>query len=59
MGQDIVTKLLSEVRESITRIESSASDTYELAVLHRALAHLWSAHDELLALSTRRWGQGR
>ena len=57
MGQDLVTKLLSGVRESIARLESSANDSYELAVLHRALAHLWSAHDELMALSTRRPGR--
>lgn len=59
MGQDILAKVLSVVRESIAHIESSATDTYELAVLHRALAHLWSAHDELDSLSNRRWGQNR
>lgn len=59
MGQDILTKLLSVVRASITRIEASADDSDELATLHRALAHLWSAHDELEALSTRRWARGR
>jgi len=55
----MLTRLLSGVRESIARLELSANDSYELAVLHRALAHLWSAHDELMALSTRRWGAGR
>jgi hypothetical protein len=58
VGQDIVTKLLWVVRESIVHIQSTATDSYELAVLRRALAHLWSAHDELEALSTRRWGRG-
>jgi hypothetical protein len=58
VGQDLLAKLLSGVRESIARLELSANDSYELAVLHRTLAHLWSAHDELMALSTRRWGQG-
>jgi hypothetical protein len=59
VGQDNLAKLLSVVRDSISRLESSATNTDELRVLHRALAHLWSAHDELEALSTRRWGQSR
>lgn len=56
MGQDIVARLLAVVRDSITRLESSATDSWERAVLQRALAHLWSAHDELDALSTRPLG---
>jgi DNA-binding XRE family transcriptional regulator len=60
MGQDQLAQLLAVMRESITRIESSATSSAQLLVLQRALAHLWSAHDELEALSTRRrWGHGR
>ena len=58
MGQDILTKLLQVVRESIVHVRATASDSFEQAVLQRALAHLWSAHDELEALSTRRPRRG-
>jgi hypothetical protein len=58
MVQDIVTRLLSAVRESIARLAASAEEPWELAVLRRALAHLCSAQDELDALSTRRLGRG-
>jgi hypothetical protein len=57
MGQDTVTRLLAVVRASIAQLEESATESWERAVLQRALAHLWSAHDELDALSTRRLGR--
>jgi hypothetical protein len=59
MGQDIVNWLLSAVRDAIARLETFASDPRERVMLQRALAHLWSAHDELDALSTRRPGRRR
>jgi hypothetical protein len=59
MGQDIINWLLSAVRDAIARLERFANDPRERAVLQRALAHLWSAHDELDALSTKRLGRRR
>ena len=59
MRQDIVNWLLLAVRQVITRLETFASDPRERALLQRALAHLWSAHDEIDALSTRPLGRRR
>jgi hypothetical protein len=46
MSQDTVTMMMMLIRESIDQLQTSASAAPDRAVT-RALAHLWSAHDEL------------
>ncbi len=46
MSQDVVTMMMTAIRESIARVQTSAGAQPDRAMT-RVLAHLWSAHDEL------------
>ncbi len=46
MSQDVVTMMMTAIRDSIARVQTSAGAEPDRA-LTRVLAHLWSAHDEL------------
>jgi hypothetical protein len=54
MAQDDLTKLMAAVRASIARLTESRLT--EERPITRALAHLWSAHDELELLMRDRVG---
>lgn len=54
MARQDLLKLMVAVRESIERL--SQSPLAEERTLARALAHLWSAHDELELLANERLG---
>jgi hypothetical protein len=51
MSQETIAQLIRAVKESIARAEASKSEPSD-RVMHRVLAHLWSALDELDLLST-------
>jgi hypothetical protein len=46
MSQDVVTMMMTLIRESIDQVQTSVGVAPDRA-LTRALAHLWSAHDGL------------
>lgn len=46
MSQDVVTRMMKAIRDSIAQVQTSAGDAQDRAIT-RALAHLWSAYDEL------------
>jgi hypothetical protein len=47
MSYAMTANLMRAVRESIERVESTTASAPDDRTLSRALAHLWSAYDEL------------
>lgn len=47
MSHEVTASLMQAVRESIERVQSSTAFVPDDRTLTRALAHLWSAYDEL------------
>ncbi len=58
MGHKMTAELMRAVRESIERVQSSTAIVPEDRTLTRALAHLWSAYDELELFARDRLSAG-
>ena len=54
MSEVFLHRLMRSVMDAITRIQHSGVATDHERVTKRVLAHLWSAHDELMLLGGSR-----
>lgn len=50
MGDESTT-LLRAIRETIERVQAAPKPAHDERAMSRALAHLWSAYDELMLIA--------